>query len=274
MPRGIGTAGLLFFQGLLLTAFPAAAQELVTLHTRAGVTQSFFIASMGGTPAQAAALLFVGGGGNIRLRVEDGEIKFSALNVLARSLAEFARNGILPVLLDNPSDQKTGHGMSLAFRESAAHIGDVRAVVAEVRQRYAGLPVFVVGTSASTVSAARLAIALEAEIAGVVLSASVFYWHGGRARTPMPMLVAFDWSKIRIPLLFVHHEQDGCEDTPYREAARLGRRFPLITVRGGTPAYTRPCSGLAYHGYFGKEAETVDAIAGWMLGKPFTKEIQ
>jgi hypothetical protein len=214
-------------------------QEIATLHTRPGVTQSFFVADMGGRKPEAAGLLFVGGGGNIRLRVEDGEVRFSTLNFLPRSRAEFVRNGILPVLVDSPSE----------------------------------LPVFVVGTSASTVSAAHLAIALEGEIAGVVLSASVFYWHG-RTRMPMPMLVAFDWSKIKVPLLFVHHEQDGCEDTPYREAARLGRRFPLITVRGGKPPESRPCAGLSQHGYFGKEAETVDAIAGWMLGKAFAKDIQ
>jgi pimeloyl-ACP methyl ester carboxylesterase len=264
---------MLFFHALLLVAFPAAAQELVTLQTRPGVTQSFFIASMDGTPAQAAALLFVGGGGDIRLRVEDGEVKFSTLNFLPRSRAEFVRNGILPVLVDTPSDQKAGEGMNPAFRQSAAHVRDVRAVVAQVRQNYPELPVFIVGTSASTVSAAHLAIALESEIAGVVLSASVFYWHG-RTRMPMPMLVAFDWSKIKVPLLFVHHEQDGCDDTPYREAARLGRRFPLITVRGGKPPESRPCAGLSQHGYFGKEAETVDAIAGWMLGKAFAKDIQ
>jgi pimeloyl-ACP methyl ester carboxylesterase len=216
-------------------------QEIATLHTRPGVTQSFFVADMGGRKPEAAGLLFVGGGGNIRLRVEDGEVRFSTLNFLPRSRAEFVRNGILPVLVDSPSE----------------------------------LPVFVVGTSASTVSAAHLAIALEGEIAGVVLSASVFYWHGRtRMPMPMPMLVAFDWSKIKVPLLFVHHEQDGCEDTPYREAARLGRRFPLITVRGGKPPESRPCAGLSQHGYFGKEAETVDAIAGWMLGKAFAKDIQ
>jgi hypothetical protein len=249
------------------------AQEIVTLQTRPGVTQSFFIVGMEGRKPEAAALLFVGGGGNIRLRVEEGEVKFSTLNFLPRSRAEFVRNGILPVLVDSPSDQKSAEGMSPAFRESAAHALDVRAVLAEVKQRYPGLPVFIVGTSASTISAAHLATALEGEIAGVVFSASVFYWHGG-TRRPMPKLLGFDWSKIKIPLVFVHHQDDGCEDTPYREAARLGRHFPLITVRGGKPPESRPCAGLSQHGYYGKEPETVDAIAAWMLGKPFAKEIR
>ena len=40
------------------------------------MTQSFFIADMGERKAEAAALLLTGGGGNISLRVEDGQIKF------------------------------------------------------------------------------------------------------------------------------------------------------------------------------------------------------
>ena len=241
------------------------------MQTRPGVTQSFFIANMGGTKAEAAALLLIGGGGNINLRTEDGQIKFGQGNFLPRARREFIRNGILPVILDNPSDQQASAGMSDHFRESAAHATDVRAVVAEVKKRYPGLPVFVVGTSRSTVSAAHLARALEGEIAGVVLTSSYFYG-GGRAMTPM--LASFDWSKVKLPLLLVHHADDGCmwHAVSRRRAAR--QRFPLITVHGGKPAESGPCEPFAQHGFFGKEAETVDAIAAWMLGKPFAKEIK
>jgi len=263
-------------QILPLLAFALAsgafAQELVTLPTRPGVTQSFFIASMSGGKPEAAALLLIGGGGNIRLRVEDGQIKFGDRNFLPRSRREFIRNGVVPVILDNPSDKQAGDGMSDDFRESAAHATDIRAVIGEVKKRYPGLPVFLVGTSRSTLSVAHLARFLQSEVAGVVLSSSYFYTGGGtRAR---PVLVGFNWSAIRAPLLFVHHEDDSCGATPYREAARLGRSFPLITVRGGKPPESGPCDPLAPHGFFGREAETVDAIAGWMLGKPFAKEIQ
>jgi hypothetical protein len=45
-------------------------------------------------------------------------------------------------------------------------------------------------------------------------------------------------------------------------------------VKGGKPPQSGPCDPFAAHGYFGKEAETVDAIAAWMLKKPFAKEIE
>jgi hypothetical protein len=249
----------------------ASAQEIVTLQTRPGVTQSFFIANMGGRKPEAAALLLIGGGGNINLRNEDGQIKFGQGNFLPRSRREFIRNGILPVILDNPSDQQGGAGMSDHFRESAAHASDVRAIVAEVKKRHPGLPVFAVGTSRSTVSVAHLAVALEGELAGGVLSASYFYG-GGRAMTPR--LAAFDWSRVKVPLLLVHHVDDACTWTPYRDAARLAERFPLVSVEGGKPAESGPCDPFAQHGFYGKEPETVDAIAAWMLGKPFAREIR
>jgi hypothetical protein len=258
----------------MLAAFAgcAAAQEVVTLQTRPGVTLPFFIANMGERKPEAAALLLIGGGGNINLRVEDGQPKFGQGNFLPRARREFIRNGILPVILDNPTDQQTGHGMSDDFRESAAHVTDIRAVRAELEKRYPGLPVFVVGTSRSTLSAAHLARSLSGELKGAVLSSSLFYSGGGqRARQ---VLAGYRWEQIKIPLLFVHHQDDGCGATPYREAARLGGRYPLITVHGGKPPESAPCEPLSNHGYFGKEAETVDAIAAWMLGKPFPKDIQ
>jgi hypothetical protein len=253
-------------------AWSASAQEIVTLQTRPGVTQSFFIANMGSHKPEAVALLFIGGGGNIGLRMEGGQPKFSAGNFLPRSRGEFIRNGILPVIMDNPSDQQTGRGMSDDFRAGAAHVTDIRAVVGEVKKRFPGLPVFLVGTSRSTISVAHLAVALADEVAGTVLTSSLFL--AGSPSRPRQELAAFNWRTIKVPLLVVHHDHDACWATPYLEATRVGRQFPLITVTGGKPAESDPCEPLSAHGFYGKEPETVDAIAAWILKKPFAKEIK
>ena len=254
-----------------VVSWEVLAQELVTVQTRPGVTLAFFVANMGGRKPEAVALLLAGGGGNINLRREDGQIRFQQGNFLPRSRREFIRNGVLPVILDNPSDQQAGEGMSDNFRAGAAHATDVRAIAAEMNKRHPGLPVFVVGTSRSTVSAAYLAVALEPDLAGAVLTSSLFF---GDIRGRQSVLAGFNWSKVKMPLLLVHHEDDGCGATPYFEAERLARRFPLVSVSGGKPAQSGPCEPLSQHGFFGKEAETVDAIAAWMLGRPFSKDIR
>lgn len=259
------------FAVLLACAAPAQAQEIVTLQTRPGVTLAFFIVNMGKVPPKAAALMLSGGGGNIHLRVKDGRPRFGAKNFLPRSRREFVAEGVLPVILDNPSDQQAGSGMSDLFRQSPEHATDLRAVVAEVKRRYPALPVFVVGTSRSTLSAAHLGRTLGGEISGVVLSSSLFYASAGYA--PRQALAAFDWDALKLPVLFVHHRADACGATPYVDASRLASRFALISVQGGKPPESGPCDPLSPHGFYGKEAETVAAIAAWMQGKPYRKDI-
>lgn len=164
-----------------------------------------------------------------------------------------------------------GGGMSDQFRQSPEHATDIRAVVSEVKRRYPGLPAFVVGTSRSTLSAAHLGRALGGEISGVVLSSSLFYTSAGNSA--QRALAAFDWDALKLPVLLVHHRADACGATPYADAARLASRFPLISVQGGKPPESGPCDPLAPHGFYGKEAETVGAIAAWMLGNPYRKDI-
>jgi hypothetical protein len=86
-------------------------------------------------------------------------------------------------------------------------------------------------------------------------------------------LSGFDFTTIPSPLLFVHHTEDACTYTPYQAAQRLSDRFPLVSVSGGLPPRSGPCDAMSAHGYLGKEAETVQAIAQWMLKQPFPKEI-
>lgn len=243
------------------------AREIVTLPTRPGVTQAFFLAGMGEVKPLAAALLFIGGGGGIRLRMEDGQVRFGAQNFLPRSRLEFIRNGILPVIMDNPSDQQGGAGMSDDFRIGREHLADVRAVVAEVKRRHPSLPVFLVGTSRSTISVAYLGLEMAGAVDGIVLSSSLW-----RTRHP-GSLQWFEWQKLRLPALVVHHREDGCPATYYHDMPSGAARLPLVSVKGGKPPESGPCDPLAAHGFFGKEAETVDAIAAWMLKKPYRNDI-
>jgi hypothetical protein len=45
-------------------------------------------------------------------------------------------------------------------------------------------------------------------------------------------------------------------------------------VHGGKPPDSPASEPQAQHGFYGKDAATVDAIAAWMLKKPFAKEIR
>jgi hypothetical protein len=248
----------------------ALAQELVTLSTRPGVTQSYFIASLPKDP-QAIAILFPGSEGLIRLRQEAGQIKFNAGNFVVRTRADFVKRGVIAVLIDAPSDFQS-RGMNDDFRLGEKHFMDISAVVSDLGKRFPGVPVFLVGTSRGTISAAALGARFSSGISGVILTSTLFRQGGGRAG--QPGLSRFDFATIKTPLLFVHHMSDGCDVTPYSDAARLSTKYPLISVSGGRSPESGPCDALSAHGYFGKEAETVEQIVNWMLKKPFREKVE
>jgi len=258
---------LLLLLAALGAAPCAASPELVSIPTRPGVTQPFVILPLAGAP-QAVALLYIGGGGRINARREDGQVKFGARNFLPRSAAEFARNGILPVVMDAPSDQSE---LMDGYRTGPEQSVDARAVVAELKRRYPGLPVYIVGTSRGTISGAYIGRDLGAEVSGVVLTSTMF--GSSNLRRQAPNLRGFDYAAVRTPLLFVHHREDGCEHTPYAAAERLAARHDLVSVSGGKPPESGPCDPFSAHGFFGVEGPTVDAIAGWMLKRPFAKQV-
>jgi hypothetical protein len=256
----------------LAIASPAGAQEIVTLTPRPGVTASYFLARLPAQP-QAVAVLFPGGGGHIRLRTEDGQVKFAGGNFLVRSRAEFVKRGVVAAVLDAPSDQQAGWGMSDEFRFGKEHLTDVQAVLADLGQRVPGLPVFLVGTSRGSVSAASLAARIDRGVAGVVLTSTMYRATAVRSREPGPGLSRFDFAGLKLPVLIVHHRDDACPSTPYADAAGLAKTFALITVMGGLPATSGPCEPMSAHGFVGRETETVEAIVNWMLKRPYAREI-
>jgi alpha/beta superfamily hydrolase len=240
--------------------------EIVTLGTRGEVRQSFLLATTGGHRSSVVALMFPGGPGVVGLPADVNQLE-RGTKFLVRTRDLFRDDEVAVAIVDAPSDREGG--MYDDFRSGHEHLQDVRAVVAELKRRFPGARVFLVGTSRGTVSAAHLARALGAEIDGVVLASTVL--SGGRSN---PGLRDFDFGTIPAPILFVHHARDGCPVCPYAPVSQLSRRYPLVTVKGGRAAESDECEPLSPHGYLGKEAETVLAIKSWMLGRPYPEVVE
>ena len=257
---------LLVALALLLPFSAPSAEDIVTLSTRGGVTQSYLLSAPEAGKARAVAVLFSGGLGKTDLEREAASALLDQGNFLVRTRRLFSALGIAAAVVDAPSDQP--NGMEDDFRLGEAHIGDIEKVVADLKKRFPGLPVFLVGTSRGTISAASAGNRLGKAVDGVALTSSLFLAAGRR-----PGLSRFDFSSISSPLLFVHHVNDGCTYTPYSSAMRLADQYPLVSVSGGAPPQSKPCEAMSEHGFLGREAETVDAIAKWMLKQPYPREI-
>jgi predicted esterase len=248
---------------LLGAGAPGAAEEIVTLQTREGVTQSYLLSNPEGPRPAAVAVLFPGGQGDIRLRMWP---KFADGNFLVRSRMLFVDGGVAAAVVDAPSDE--ARGMNDSFRLGEKHSADIAAVVADLNKRFENTPVFLVGTSRGTISAAATGRALGDKVAGVVLTSTLFV-----AARAGQGLSGFDFTTIKAPVLFVHHTDDACAVTPYSSAKSQTPRFPLVTVHGGDVPRSDACGAFSYHGYLGKERETVEAIVNWMLKKPYRDNI-
>ena len=197
-----------------------AAENVRTIPSRPGVTQSFLLVHPPDQPV-AAAVFFAGGNGALRLG--SGRVGLAG-NFLVRTRARFAEHGLLVAVVDAPSDHPAGLD---GFRTTAAHATDVQAVIAALRAE-AAVPVWVVGTSMGTVSAANAAARLTTGGPdGLVLTSSVT--RQGRERSETVGDVRL--KDVRVPTLVVHHRQDACRVTPYADTVALLRDFSAVPRR-------------------------------------------
>ncbi len=246
-----------------LCALPAAAaaEGYAEVRSPRGVT----VPVWHGAPAApwAAAVLLPGGGGALEL--EPGGIGRMRANTVVRARGLLAGAGIAFAIPDAPSDR----GDLANFRLTARHAADLGAVVAWLRERHPGIPVWMIGISRGAISAAAAAARLGPPPTGpdgVVLLAAVTgatSWGGDTV-----LDAALD--RIRVPALVVHHARDGCEVSPLPGARTVLRRLrhaprrELIVLRGGDDEDVNPCRARTHHGFLGLERELVRRVAAWM----------
>lgn len=259
---------------VLCAAAPAWAQKVtgqavIDLPTRPGITVRYLALA----PAwpKAAVLLFTGGPGVARIPDDPGPGYARNGNFLVRSRELFRAHDLFVAVIDVPSDHRDGYG---AFRATADHAEDVAAVIANMRQRAPGVPVWLIGTSKGTISAANVAVRLPKGKGadGLVLTSTITR-PAGRNSGPGGTQTVFDFDlgSVTMPTLVVGHREDGCFVTPFVDAEQLRGKFSkaqrtgLLAFSGGRPPESTECEAQAAHGYFGIEREVVDAIADWIL---------
>lgn len=232
-----------------------AHDQLLVLPTRDGASISYWWMPAEG--AQATVLLLSGGSGGVGLK--DGRPQSS--NFLIRSRELFRAEGLNVALLGNPSDKRQ---LDDAWRTSEMHRTDVGRVLEDIRARAGTTPVWLVGTSRGSISAAALAIGMPRQWAGLVLTSSV-------TSAQLPAAVprqALD--QIQVPVLVYHHRDDACRITQAAETEWIvqGLKHAPIhkrwIVEGGVNPVGHACEALHWHGFVGMEARAVTDLAGWI----------
>ncbi len=250
--------------GLQLSSPAAWAQseQVLDVPTRAGVTNRLLLLTPK-TP-RAVALLYAGGHGGLQM-LDSGSMRWGEGSFVVRTRRLFAEQGMAAAVIDAPSDRQQPPFLN-RFRQSTEHAQDAAAIMTELRKRFA-VPVWLVGTSRGTQSVAAIALGLIDQPAapdGLVLTSSILTDPRGRPVPAMPL------EKLRLPVLIVHHEQDGCEHCRFADLPALTDKLTMprkavLTFTGGVNQGD-PCEARGYHGINGLENQVVPAIARWILG--------
>jgi hypothetical protein len=257
-------------------------KEVVAVQVRPGVVMNYLGLVGIGKPI-AAVVLLPGGKGVLRLGPAGSIGSDLSLNFLIRSRELFAREGFYVAALDVASDREGG--MDGAYRLSVQHAQEIGHVIAHLKSRW-GVPVWLVGTSSSTLSIVNAAGRLEmpnpvaSERAqphlprpdGIVTTSSqaVLTPYCGTTTVYEASL-----SAIQVPALVVSHRDDGCECSP-GSAAAGSKLLAALTgtgtkehkmFTGGLPPVSGPCAARAPHGFFGIEDRVVKTIADWIKAR-------
>jgi pimeloyl-ACP methyl ester carboxylesterase len=260
-----------FSNGLVLLVVLAAAgaayadTTLVSIQTPRGAKQSFILIKPD-KPA-ASVILFAGGHGALGLK-SASDMKWGKGNFLVRTRDQFAAQGLMVAVIDAPSDEQDG--MNAIFRMSKAHADDIGAVATYLKKQ-AALPVWVVGTSMGTFSAAGGAIGAKA-VDGLVLTSTITRskpdWKIAGSHPQGVASMALP--EVTVPALILSHRKDGCAITPAADAPKLKARLAkaktadIVLLDGGDPPQSDPCDAKSQHGFLGIESKAVGAIADFI----------
>ena len=258
----------------------ALSTKLIKIKTRPGVTQKFILTKP--ENPVASVILFAGGHGHLKLKSFFGKpsVNWGSNIFVVRTREDFAKQGLIVALVDAPSDKKSGGqgpkgGLNTMsknnemFRMSNEHAQDIKAVISYLKNE-ANIPVWLVGTSFGTFSAANGAIRIRGGIDGLVLTSTMSRGHATWTTKIQKGVLAMGLDKIIVPSLIVSHKGDKCFATPASDAPKIKEaivnspKVETMYFTGGKRAIENECWGLSAHGFYGIEKQVVSSIVDFI----------
>ncbi len=214
---------------------------------------------------KAAAVLLIGGDGILDLAQDaNGPMVGRGRGFLGANREIFAAHGLLVALPDAPLDQP--QGLSPRFRNSAEHTRDLDAVIVRLRKE-TRLPIWLIGVSRGSLSAAYQAVHGRQAVDGIVLTSSPTRIP---PRSGATRVSEMGLEGLKISDLALGHAEDNCPGTPPEGAREIVRRsiassrVKAMIVTGGGGGGPNPCGIHTPHTYEGIEGRVIAAIAAFI----------
>ncbi len=240
----------------------SAAELLLQFPTRPGVTQGVFLASASASPAWVV-LLFAGDDGNVSAS-GSGPTRMQG-NFVVRTASYWTDHGDAYAIFDAPSDN--AGGMPDVFRLRADTVTDVGGAVSELRKRYPGAKVALLGTSRGTITVGNVLKRQPGLADAFVLTSPVTQANHGQAG-----LSGLSWNGNKARVLVLSNEHDACQVSPPDAAKRMAEEngFDFVAVSSSTGGGDRKsdCKAQSPHGFLGIETTVLDSINGWLNNDP------
>lgn len=245
----------------------AFADEVITLKTRPGVSQSLLLWEPHASNPETVILLIPGGSGNIGLSLKDGQATAERPHLFLGQREVLLQEKMAVVVMNAPSDQED---LTQDIRISSKHVADMQVVVQEVQRRFPKARLVIMAHSRGTISAAYLSQSLGDQVSALVLLSGLYqaYLPGPKMPSSGPGLSKIDLSSLKIPMLLVHHAKDACPVSPISDFLPI--LLPKIVVDGiANNDKVAPCGPGSNHWFTGKENAVGQEIINWISGKPW-----
>lgn len=254
---GMRLLALVLFSFTCQLLYAQTVSERIVSVTLSGELQQQGVLSVFGDNPKPEKLLVIVSGhpGVIRPYVDQtGKILTKQNgNFLVRSRQFMSSSKVALLLLDCRSDFV--EMCDDQYQASAQRAQDVLSLVASVKKLYPTIgEVWAVSTSRGAVSTAGFLKHAEQAFSGVIHTASTY----SKATDQ-----GLDFGPYKnTPQFFVHHKDDPCVITLYRDAYMIAAKWkiPLNAVEGGSGFRGQNCQAFTQHGFAGMEEKVGAAI--------------
>jgi hypothetical protein len=227
-------------------------EELIEVQIDEGFQRAVISKRKGQTDASKLLVLIPGYPSVVKAEMGDGIMLRSPLlgNFLIRARRHLVTNNVATLLID--CHTSVGDICTPEYQASQNRYKHIKSVIEAAKSKLPSIKqVYLLSTSAGTISSAFVSKFGQSEFAGVIHTSTI----DPLAPGSYIQLKDFNYSDIKIQQAFIHHVEDPCGITKFSYIRAVAEKYniPLISVNGGNDFRGPNCGAFTQHGFRNKE---------------------